>query len=39
MQDFIAKWQDRDESMNFTQRYDPDLVKEEVWALFVVSAF
>jgi IQ and AAA domain-containing protein len=30
VQDFVAKWQDRDESMNFAQRYDPDLVKDEL---------
>ena len=30
VQDFVAKWQDRDESMNFAQKYDPDLVKDEV---------
>lgn len=30
VQEFVAKWQDRDESMNFAQRYDPDLVKDEL---------
>lgn len=30
VQEFVAKWQDRDESMNFAQKYDPDLVKDEV---------
>ena len=30
VQDFVAKWQDRDESMNFSQKYDPDLVKDEL---------
>jgi IQ and AAA domain-containing protein len=30
VQDYVAKWQDRDESMNFAQKYDPDLVKDEL---------
>ena len=30
VQEFVAKWQDRDESMNFAQKYDPDLVKDEL---------
>ena len=30
VQEFVAKWQDRDESMNFAQKYDPDVVKDEV---------
>lgn len=30
VQDFVAKWQERDESMNFAQKYDPDLVKDEL---------
>jgi hypothetical protein len=30
VQDFVAKWQDRDESLNFAQRYDPDLVRDEL---------
>lgn len=30
VQDFVAKWQDRDESDNFNQKYDPELVKDEL---------
>lgn len=30
VQDFVAKWQDRDETNNFFQRHDADLVKEEL---------
>jgi len=30
VQEFVAKWQDRDETNNFFQKYDADLVKEEL---------
>lgn len=30
VQDFVAKWQDRDESANFFQKYDAELVKDEL---------
>lgn len=30
VQEFVAKWQDRDESTNFAQKYNPDLVKDEL---------
>ncbi|KAI8469151.1 MAG: hypothetical protein J3K34DRAFT_514240 [Monoraphidium minutum] len=28
--EYVAKWQDRDESSNFEQRHDPELVQEEL---------
>jgi len=30
VQEFVAKWQDRDESANFFQKYDAELVKDEL---------
>lgn len=30
MQEFVAKWQDRDESANFFQRHDAELAKDEL---------
>jgi len=30
VQEYVAKWQDRDEGGNTAQRYDPELVKEEL---------
>lgn len=30
VQEFVAKWQDRDESANFFQAYDAELVKDEL---------
>jgi len=30
VKDFVERWQDKDESGNFWQKYDPELVKEEV---------
>ncbi len=29
-QEFVAKWQDRDETNNFFQKHDVDLIKEEL---------
>lgn len=28
--EFVAKWQDRDETDNFLQKYDQELVKDEL---------
>lgn len=30
VQEYVGKWQDRDEGANFVQRYDAELVKEEL---------
>ena len=30
VQEFVAKWQDRDETGNFFQKYDGELVKDEL---------
>lgn len=30
LQEFVAKWQDRDETDNFFQKYDAELVKDEL---------
>lgn len=30
VQEFVAKWQDRDESSNFFQRHDAELAKDEL---------
>lgn len=30
MQEFVAKWQDRDETDNFFQKYDAELVKDDL---------
>ena len=30
VQEFVARWQDRDESDNFRQQYDAELVKDEL---------
>lgn len=30
LQEFVAKWQDRDEGENFHQKYDAELVKDEL---------
>lgn len=29
-QEFVAKWQDRDETDNFYQKYDAELVKDDL---------
>ena len=29
-QEFVAKWQDRDETDNFFQKYDAELVKDDL---------
>lgn len=30
VQEYVVKWQDRDERDNFIQKHDPDLVKDEL---------
>ena len=30
VQDYVTKWQDRSEAGNFSQKHDPELIKDEL---------